>query len=170
MWTPELIAASDYEGWVAWIDGSPIFEAVPWNPKLLQLAPGMTEQAVRFDDRQTMDWKNVPGEKVERFELYFCRQHWQGQPVLQMDRQPGHHAVRFVQLKLGGIAVGANLEQSRLGLIGYRVGYWDPIRNVCEMYEYLRNGQMTKLPIVGDPCAPRPHGHGYAPVVMGRET
>jgi hypothetical protein len=36
------------------------------------------------------------------------------------------------------------------------------------MYEYLRNGQMTKLPIVGDPCLPRPQGHGYAPIVMGK--
>lgn len=170
MTTPESIAASDYEGWVAWVDGSPIFERVPWNPNLLQIVTGASEQAVRFEDRNTTEWRDVPNQKIERFELYFDRAHWQNQPVIRMDREPGHHAVRFIQLKLGGLAVGGNLLQRRLGLIGYRIGYWDPLRNVCEMYEYLRNGKMTKLPIVGDPCLPRPHGHGYAPVVMGRET
>lgn len=170
MLTPESLAASDFEGWVAWIDGTPLFERVPHNPTLLGLVAGARETATRRADRATLEWRDVPADRVDRFELYFGREHWPDQPVIRIDREPGHHALRFVQMKMGGLVVGADVEQGRLGLVGYRVGYWDPLRRVCEMYEYRRNGTSRRTIVATtDPFAPRPAGLGLARETVGKE-
>ena len=164
------IVESDYEGWVAWVDGHPIFEAVPWNARLLPLVAGARELPTRFGGRQTMEWKRVPAEQLTRFELYFARAVYPNQPVIRFDREPGGD-VRFIQMKMTGALVTT---PARLGLIGYRVGYWQRGRRhpkgglgFCAMWEVYRDGRIIELEPVRDPFAPKPEGHGYAPAVLG---
>jgi hypothetical protein len=160
------LAESDYEGWVAYIDGVPIFEHAPRNPALLQAAGNGHQPNIA--DRATLPWREVPTARVDRLELYYARGHVQSQPAIRLQRPPGADHIRFIQLKMGGIAFGPGLRRPvRLGLMGYRVGYWDPRAQRCEMWEIGRDGKVEKLRDVKDPCAPKPVGHGYAREVLG---
>ena len=167
----ESLVPDGYEGWVAWIDGVPIFESVPHNPKLLQLAPGMVQQLVRPEARSAMQWKRVPNQKIDRFELFYARDRIPKQPVIRFDKEPNAN-VRFLQMKMGGLLGNVPL---RLGLNGYRVGYWAPERKhpkggigFCQMWEIRRDGTVIDLEPVCNPFLSRVEGGlGYAPEVAG---
>lgn len=161
------IAESDYEGWVAWVEGSPIFEAEPFNVKLAPLFDEKLGRPARKETHQTLDWKKVPNEKIERLDLYFARKVYKNQPVIRIDKEPGHNWVRFVQMKLGSMIFGPTEGARRLGISGYRIGYWDTRRNICEIFEYHRDGTTKQLPPVANPFLPKPQGFGYSRSVIG---
>lgn len=169
------IRDSGYQGWVVYVDGSPIFEAVPHQPRLLQPARGSIVLPPRRPDRNTMEWKNLPHDRVHRLELYFARHRLTSQPAIRIDRQPGNPDMRFLQSKLGGVAIGAgagnsrdrlDVGQQRLGVVGYRVGFWNPAANECRLFELTRD-TTRDLGSVLHPCWPAPLGFGIAPWVVG---
>lgn len=159
------IIASGYEGWVAWIDGSPIFEAVPVQSMLAPVASGLHVTATRPMNRAVREWKDLPNGQIDQLELYFARDKFPGQPVFRVWREPGSD-VRMIQMKLGGV-VFMGTSQQRLGVIGYRVGFWNRHQMLCQVWEFRRDGSRIELPPVRDPTLPRPEGYGYAPHVVG---
>lgn len=158
------LAESSYEGWVAWVDGNPIFEHIEDAPGMLTAIVAMPR---RVEDRNTTSWKKLDTRRIERFELYFARAYVPDQPMIRIDREPGYPHLRFIQMKLGGIVWGAGVRPGRLGINGYRVGYWDDRRMECRIWEALRDGSLTELNKVKNPLLPRPLGHGYSPDVLG---
>jgi len=176
MITTEALRASSYEGWVAWLkDGSPIFEAVPFLPKLKQAIAGGLEFAYRKESRNTMDWIKVPFKQIDRLELYFDRSAGRPQPAIMLAREPNAE-LRFFQMKMGSLVVSAGINvlgndgngQMRTGIVGYRIGYYNEQLQFSQMWE-IRRGvkQIKEYPVVGHPCWPRPHGYGLNPVVVG---
>lgn len=106
----DSIAASDYEGWVAYLgDGTPIYEEVRHSAKRGSLIRDGIELAARPADRQTMEWRDLPMDRIWRVELYFARGRWgktgRDQPVCQIDRVPDDPDFRFIQFKRASKAV-----------------------------------------------------------------
>jgi hypothetical protein len=174
MLTTEALRASSYEGWVAWVNGQPIFEAVPLNPRLAQLAPGAATQMTRQPGRNVMDWDDVPNERIDLLEVYFDRGFRKEQPALMIAKNPGADLC-FFQMKTTGMVVNVGVlahaqhrGQERTGVHGYRIGYFDRKQNFSMMWEVQRGvWQPKEYPIVGHPCWPRPHGYGLNPTIMG---
>jgi hypothetical protein len=175
----ESLAASGYEGWVAYVDGSPIFEARPANVSLAQLIPGAVDQ-VRAAARDTVEWRDLPQERVQAVELYAFHGHWGEQPILRIDREPGFPQMRFIQMKLRGLIVPTHGARGleRTGIAGYRIGYYNPPRAEYDLLELTPQyrSQMDPAggfrppgapPLKGHPCWPRPHGFGLAPHTVG---
>lgn len=191
--TPDQIRESTFEGWVAWLDGTPayvngqlvgydvctpIFEAVPHNPALLPVVPGTHQVPVRQANRNTLDWKLVPHERIVQLELYAFRGAYPKQPVIQITKLPGHD-MRWIQFKRGGIVVpaamhaGETMGQRRLGTTAYVIGYWDRTVGEARLLEVsARGGKIEQLGLDGrnHPCWPRPLGFGISPVVLGLKT
>lgn len=167
---------SDYEGWVAYVDSSPIFEAAPHDPRLAQAIHGARTLPHRRVARNTLDWKDLPHERVHRLEVYFCRQSFPRQPVVRIDRMPGQ-VLRWIQLKMGGLVLnaGAGIREpfgagvQRLGIVGYRIGWWNPAARECRLLEVTPRG-VKDLGTRQHPCEPAPRGFGLAPHVVGLET
>jgi hypothetical protein len=189
------LAASDYVGWcVHVLDGAsnvvPIFEHVSFADSLSKGGAGLAQPIAgafllphRREDRQTMKFENVPHTRAQRLELYFAR-HKLEQPAVKIDREPGAD-VRFFQMKMGGVVVqsgaggrtGDGPGQQRLGVAGYRVGYWDRRHNKAEMVEVKANGEKRLIGPVKHPCLPRIElpggelspdgGFGLNPTILG---
>ncbi len=189
MLTTKALALSSYEGWVAWVDGIPIFEKFDTAPRRIKLIPGATDGDQRAAARNCMEWPDLPHDKVQRVELYFDRaQRHLEQPRLSLMKEPGAD-LRFFQMKMSGVVVqtygfknkvpeaklssnelhreGYPMGQHRLGIIGYRIGYWNRRAEFAEMWEVVRGQIRTRLPPVAHPCWPAPHGYGLAPRVVG---
>ena len=173
---------SDYEGWIAYIDGVPIFEHVDFKQAasggagLAQPAPGSLVLPYRGLNRSTRPWKEIRGQPIDRVELYFAREALgnAGQPILRFDRPPGDCGARFIVLSIGGLVLSARAEvkakkvtaleragargQERLGRVGYRMGYWIAAQHECTLYEVLRNGRISQMGPVRHPCWPKPRG------------
>jgi hypothetical protein len=166
------IAESDYEGWVAWIGDTPIFEHVEYNPKLLSLISDIPHLMFRGKNRNTMEWKQLPHDRLTRVELYFAKDKYPDQPAWRCDRDP-ELEMRFIQMKLGSVVIATDTiaggGQHRTGVVGYRMGFWIPGRKECQMWEVTRT-ELTYMGEVKDPCAPRPEGFGLAPFVIGRKA
>ncbi len=175
------LAPSDYIGWVAYVDGVPIYEHVPnlqastkGGGEMAQPVAGALLMPYRKIERNCMDWKQVPYDRVQRLEIYFGRE-WispRNQPPIRLDR--GNPALRFIQFKRGAIIVqagaGAGFDgggQMRSGVLSYIGGYWDPLHGRSELWEVGRtptpNGQMLHQMTEGHPCWPRPDGFGLGP-------
>lgn len=155
------IRDSDYIGWVAYVDGQPIFEAVRRPVGAYQLAATAPDAPIhRAEDRRTMQWRDLPHERVERVELYWARGQL-SQPAFRIDRAPDCHTMRFLQMKRGGISVPtqAGERPTRHGLVAYVIGYWDPARPLAELWE-IGDREVRKLGAVKDPWAPKPEGFG----------
>lgn len=200
MYTPTMIAESDYEGWVGWVDGAPvlnpstnglvawdgctpIFEEVPHQPTLFPLAHGLEDRArnVNFGDRKTLDWKQLPHERVMILELYAFRNTYGNQPLVTLYRNVNRD-VRWIQFKRGSIVVPGGLvtkernedkfgtSQRRTGINSWCVGYWDRTVGQCEMIEFFAAGgepQRWSHDGANHPCWPKPMGFGLSPVVLG---
>lgn len=166
------LAESDYEGWVAWVDDVPIFEHVEYNPKLLPLVSDAKMVEYRGKANNTLEWKDLPHNKLTRVELYFAREKYPNQPVWRADREPGLE-MRFIQMKMGSVVLATDALQTRgvqrTGVVGYKIGIWVPQRQECQMWEITRS-EMNFMGKVKDPCAPRPEGFGLSPHVIGRKS
>lgn len=184
------LSESDYEGWVAWLDGTPlvidgepagyanclpVFEAVVLDPARLKTIEGVTERGARHRGRQTLEWRDLPHERVSFLELYAFRSVYRRQPVVQIQRPAGHD-VRFIQFKKGGVAVSAGMGvggggQARTGVHSYVVGFHNSTTRQAATYEVKRTGGMPKetvLPEGVHPCWPRTVGGlGLSPMVFG---
>jgi hypothetical protein len=196
VYTQESIASSGYEGWVVWLDGTPvrnpggvllgydnsipIFEAVPHNPHLLNIAEGTgQEQEVRAISRQTMDWEDVPHDRINTLEYYGFRGAWD-QPVCTITKIPDHR-VRWIQFKCAAMIVQTVIlddsrgdetghGQQRTGVTAVVLGYWDQTVGEAKMLEFKRNG--SKGDIIefsgrNHPCWPKPLGFAIGPHVLG---
>lgn len=187
MYTAQSIAESDYEGWVVWLGDQPIFESAPMLPGLLPSATGAKVLPLRHGGRSTMDWKEIPMEKANRFELYFSRDTYPDQPVFRVDKEPESVNTRFIQMKMGGIVVhtadqpkkekegfqltrelGITRGQERLGIVGYKVGFWVPEREDCQLWEFTREN-WKHLGKRKSPISAPPLGFGLSTATMGRE-
>jgi hypothetical protein len=176
------IAGAGYIGWVVWIDGSPIFQSVPHNAKLAQASSSAYVQPVNRADRNTVDWKDLPQAKLSRFELYGLREFYPKQPLFRMDRPPGAPEVRWTCLTMQGIAIGTGgglFGQTRTGIAGWRVGWFNPALDEFDLWEITRKHRRRMSPagdylpndgpaLKGHPCAPRPRGFGLALDVFGK--
>lgn len=185
-------AAAGYEGWVAWVnDGGPIpvpiFEANPIIPTLAPLIRGAKRLPVRPVERNVKMWDALDQTKIQRLDLFFYPTVYD-QPAWRVDREPGFTHMRFIQMKMGGLRINAyegdpretegllSTGVARTGLTGYRVGYWDTLRNISEIYE-ITLMHRTSLGVRGCPCNPRPrenetldikrHGWALSPHVVG---
>ncbi len=169
--TPESIAESSYEGWVAWVGGtairnpatmglvgwencSPIFEAVEHNPGLAQIIGGLRDRLPMPRTRRSMDWKELPHEEVKILQLYAFRQTYGNeQPLLTLVRNVDRDT-RWIQTKSRGLVLpsthiakgdaresGGVTGQARTGIISWRLGYWDRTIGQCEMVEYFADGR-----------------------------
>lgn len=168
------IAESNYEGWVAWVDGVPIFEKSVATPKLgmANHAPGQFVLPQRAEGRNVMDWKDLPHEKIDMVDLYLAREniHWT-QPCWSVPRLPDCQ-IAYIMLKMGGVVLhtrpGATSGQERLGnASGYKMGFWIPSANECRMWEITRK-QITPLGVKQDPHSPRPTGFGISHAAIHR--
>jgi hypothetical protein len=155
------------------VNNQPIFEAVPFSPKLIQAMPGGVEYSYRRESHNTMDWSKVPHDRLDRVELYFDRAFKRDQPAIVLERVPGAK-LRFFQLKMGSLVANAGLNvaeqkgQVRTGIVGYRLGYYNETLGFAQMWEIRKHvWQIKEHPIVGHPCWPRPLGYGLAPFVLG---
>ena len=181
--TSSTIAASGYEGWVAWMPSGPVFEKSDFATGLTPVATGAPADIIRRGDNRTKDWYELEANMIERLELYFAREQFSDQPAFRADREPGASNTRFIQLKMGGIvvrtfpgggrdALSASREitrgQERLGVSGYKVGYWVPERNECHMWQFLRNS-VTDLGVRDNPTSDPPLGFGLIARTMGVE-
>lgn len=189
----DSIRESDYEGWVAWVDGepayvgdklvgfknaTPLFESIPHNPRLIQVASGLPDRAPRLPTRQVIDWKQLPHERVVMLELYAFRDVYSRQPVIQIQRQPGRD-LRWIQYKKSGLIAHAGHRdrrreieggQARTGITMWMIGYWDRTVGQCQIFGVpARGGEWDRLEFDGSnhPCWPRPLGFGLSPVVLG---
>ncbi len=197
MYTQEMIAQSDYEGWVAWVDGTPIinpatngligwhgstpiFEKVVHAPGRASIADGMVERATRTADRTTMDWKELPHEHVRELELYAFRDVRDVQPLVTLTAN-ANRDVRWIQYKTGAVVVPAVTQigrvldrqttaQRRVSIGAWRVGYWDRTVGQCEMIEFYADGRdphRYNHSGSNHPCWPKPMGFALAPFVLG---
>ena len=175
------IAQSGYVGWVAWIDGSPVFQEVPVNFALANTSLGGTTIASRSRDRRTVDWKDLDQTKIERLEVYGFHDHYTDQPLMRIDRQPGATELRFACLTMQGLAFGPGIVgQERTGLAGWKIGWYNPALKEYDLWEIKRESRQRLNPsgsppylhangnaCKGHPCWPRPYGFGIAPYVFG---
>ncbi len=190
--THTSIAESGYEGWVAWLDGTPvrnpagdltgyddatpIFERIPHNPHLANLALGAgVERIFRGGGRKTMHWGDVPQERVNWLEIYGFRYAY-SQPICQLMRQPGR-SMRWIQFKKGALILqtlvcavdeeGTGVE--RTGLTSWVIGFWDRTVGQAKLLEFRRDGSKSVLAYEGSnhPCWPKPLGFGLGPHVLG---
>lgn len=175
------IAESGYIGWVVYVDGSPIFQAVPVNVALKQLHADAYYPERRPADRNTVDWKDLPHARIDRLELYGFHDDYTDQPLFRMDREPGAD-VRYCCMAMAGIAVGTDpylLEgQVRTGIAGWKLGWFNVARLEYDLWEVTRQGRNRLSPaggylphegppLAGHPCWQRPYGFGLAPFVFG---
>lgn len=191
------LAESDYEGWVAWLDGRPVyadgaggpfigydacvplFEEVPSAAPYRSTVAGVQDRKARPGGRQTMVWDELPHARVMCLELYAFRDvynwggpHGNGQPMIQLTRTPGHE-VRWIQYKAGGLtlpAQGAEPGVRRTGIFSWTVGFWDVTAQEVATWELKKTGGepvKTLLPTGCHPCWPKPLGFGLAPHVLG---
>lgn len=157
MYTPEMIRESRYEGWVAWIDGTPLlnpatgglldwpgaqalFEEVPHNPLLKSTIAGATDREPQFGGRNEVDWKDLPHERTCILELYAFRHRFPKQPIAQFVRNVDQD-VRWIQMKRGAVVVNAaaitkernedrfGAKQERTGISSWVLGYWSSWMN-----------------------------------------
>lgn len=188
MYNQDSLKASSYEGWVAWIDGSPVinpttqgimgydgctalFERVKEDYKLQSLVYGGKTLETRVEDRQTIDWKELPHHRVRVLELYAFRDLYPNQPLIQISAQPNHD-IRWIQYKRGGLVLHTHGDsgQQRLGISSWVMGYWDRTAGQAELWDYpARGGKVEKKDFSGSnhPCWPRPLGFGLSPAVLG---
>lgn len=201
MYTQEGLARdSSYEGWVAWVDGhavmgpderilgydkcTALFEEIKHQPELTALVRDSKVRTPRASSRQTIEWKNLPHDRVVMLELYAFRDTYRhggafgvGQPVVSMLR-PYDHDVRWIQFKRGGVIVPSVSHrdqerggQRRTGISAWVIGYWNRTIGQAEVWEVPAAGGKwpPKLEFQGinHPCWPRPFGFGYAPHVLG---
>lgn len=187
------LARSDYVGWVAYVDNVPIYEHVPFAQGLRKGGVGLAQPTpkaqtltARAENRTTMEWRDLPHDKIQRVELYYARERVpvDRQPVIRFDREPGAD-LRFIQFKTGalltasGMATKKNQEdlkhlrmgQERIPLISWTMGYWDKRKGECVLVEVTPNadgeGCMEIYGPVPHPCWPRPIGFGLAPHTVG---
>ena len=195
-WTAAL-AASDYQGWVVYVDGAPIFEAASRIPRELNRMGGLIQE-VRQPSRNILEWDSLPPHTaIERLELYFGRETWPDhQPIFDVSRLPGS-ILYYCQFKRAtlvaeGIALhGGDLEipeadlptspVTRTGIEAYIVGCYDPAAGVTHVFEVdpavgaLRCYKCRENAKDGScqcmpfyhPCWPRPQGLGISPHVFG---
>lgn len=164
-WADGLTEAG-YEGWVAFVDEVPIFEEVRRPIGAHPLAAGAAGVVFREGAANCMEWRDLPHEKVHRFELYLRTADGKGRCVYRADRAEGSTSLRFLQMKLGGVtapggagAKSGGASPERLGTLAYRVGHWDPAVPECVLYEFFRSG-WREFGRCRDPWAPRPVGFG----------
>lgn len=181
---------SSYEGWVAYVNGEPIFERVSVHPlDIPENVIGGTRPPVR-DGRQFAEWDELQTEafrrrvgQVHRVEVYFGRQVARmSQPAIWYACNPGDR-VRFIQFKRRARlanAGGLDSPHARTGVLSYSLGYWDRATNECRLFECdpqhpavvfcplcrLGAHECACLPI-RNPCWPRPQGFGLSPHVLG---
>jgi hypothetical protein len=175
-----------YIGWVAYVDGVPIYENVPYfqasekgGPDMVQPMSGSLLLPNRQISRNCLQWEMLPHEKIQRLELWFGWDHTppHKQPVIRLDRMGPE--LRFIQYKRGAIVVDAGYAvesfgggQSRTGVQSYVMGYWDPVPNITEIIEvkaqrpFTGESPITRQAVRGHPCWPRPHGFGLGPQVV----
>lgn len=173
------LRSSDYVGWVAYVDGHAIFEAVPNGVRLATPMAGGLTLPHRPSDRHTKDWKDVPRHRLDRLEVYWLRDAFppDEQPIVQIDRPPDRR-IRFIQFKQGGVLVpgGAathrrrhELEeelsraagQRRTGILSWTVGYFDREKQKSELWKLVpanpnHAAQVFHAGPVRHPCWPRP--------------
>lgn len=198
-WASSL-ARSDYIGWAAYVEGTPLMEHVAYleglsggGNGLAQPVPGALVIPPRPLARNVVKWRDVPQRQVERLELYFARHVVppSAQPVVRLDRPAGTE-VRWIMFKSGGavlrsVAVSKDVPkaalrdlpeawrgQERLGVTAYTVGYWAPKLEEAQMVEVRRNIQSPRDILhhgpVRHPCWPRPHGFGLTPEAVGLQA
>ncbi len=177
------VAASDYEGWLVYLDdGTPIFEAVRRDPKLISVVKGGVDTVERPVGRNCLEWKDLPHSRIARVEVYY-RRGLADQPCFRVDRHPGQHAIRFLVTRKGGMVAYAGAQadprdkqrtegQHRLGFTGYQFVIWNPTTrdpdHMCQRYDIDRTKGVSRRPEVRlHPCAPKPFGFGYAPELFG---
>ncbi len=168
------LAKSKYEGWSVLLrDGSRLYEANVWNPSLAQLHRHARSKPIRRTSRDTMDFMDVPNDQIMQLEIYFARELGETQPCYLVQREPGNDYIRFIQYKMGGVAVGSGHSeadpmkgQMRTGIYGYKAGTFNWKLMQCVMSEITARG-VTPMPIVAHPCWPRPLGHGISPLAVG---
>lgn len=180
---------SDYNGWVVYIDGVPIYEHVPYFQASAYGGLGYAQPLAdslllpnRPTSRNCLDWKLLPHAQITRVEIYFGRE-WtppHNQPVIRLDRAGPD--LRFIQYKRGSILVNAGMVkephslgegQMRTGCTHYIVGYWDPVPNITELITVGRSVDpitgdvpLKREAVKGHPCWPRPNGFGLAPNIV----
>lgn len=186
------LANSDYIGWVAYVDGSPIHEHVPFaqglrkgGVGLAQLTPDAKGLPARPENRNTMEWRDLPHERVHRVELYWARENVppSHQPVIRLDRPQGAD-VRFIQFKRAALLTSAGFAakrdaadlkdlrsgQERIPLISWTIGVWDKRASeavLLEVFPDRTEGYVEVHGPVPHPCWPRPVGFGLAPHTVG---
>jgi hypothetical protein len=184
------LAYSDYEGWVAYTAEGPIFERVPFSQAsakggygLAQPIPGAVLPTTREADRNTVEWRDLPHDKILRVELYWARHRVEPsrQPVVRLDRPVGMN-VRFFQFKTGGVLIQGGQSsgvpvshnvfkdlsrgQERTGIIAWTVGYWDKDNGEAKLVEVTKTEIIQRGPVC-HPCWPTPYGFGLSPQAVG---
>lgn len=147
-----------------------LLEAVPFGYGLAPLLDGAEDLPVRPEGRGVVPWEKVPQEKVQAMALFFGRDlangRHQAQPAVLMVRPPGMAHVRFVCLKLGGLGIRAQIgtegepkePMGRVGIYGYRVGWYDPVANTATVVEVNRARGQRVLECTRHPCWPKRWG------------
>ena len=175
------LAASTYEGWVAWVDQTasvwtPIYEVRPHNPGLIQVGADMRkpeEEAVRSRGRQTMDWRDVCRDpklmgRIQLLAVFGFYGLYDHQPLAVVQRNsPG---AWFLNYKQRGLQVhhGDGPGQQRTPILWYRIGFWEreltkPMWSIVEVTPEKR-GTITRP---GRPWDPGPEGLGLDPKLCG---
>lgn len=169
MYSPDSIRDSTYEGWVAWIDGTPVinpatngligydgvtalFERVDDNPLLSAIATELDHLAPtpKRPDRQTVDWAQLPHARVCQLELYAFRSAYKKQPLVSITRNHNHQ-VRWIQYKRGGLLINSasvvgkdkdliEPKVRRTGVTAYVIGYWDMTAGEAKYWEVPASG------------------------------
>lgn len=165
----EHIAASDYEGWVAYVEGSPLYQAVDRPKKAPPIIESMDQGIYRPEGPRTLSWKELPHAKVHRVEIWM-REESQGPLRFRLDRSPDNPHMRFILMNVGAVVAdqAGGTGQRRLPpLRRYRVGYWDPRRPLAQLWIVQRGAQIEKYGACTDPFAPRPKGWGLNRTALG---
>lgn len=162
----------------AWQGGTPIFEAVRKDPSLDSVLPGARDQARRQAGRRTLEWEDLPQDRVVRLELYFARDVWD-QPCARLDRAEGFAGDsrwRWIQYKHRSKVVPAHRESildgpTRTGIQKWTVGC---VRPMADGWGAVRvefdpsTGEQRQEEIRAHPCWPTTAGGwGLAPHVLG---
>lgn len=180
------VAGTDYEGWLAWVEGQPIFEAVP-----LHAQPVVSGGAdvYRAESRRVMDWTKLPHMKIERLALFFLRPLYRAeqQPIWSVWREL-ESDVRLIQFKRRSLVLPANSDQSpgRTRVMRYTMGTWCPSATPhpeCRLWDIQANPPKGAaimqeregprrhpcwpLPGRGEAFDPLRHGFGLGPQVVG---
>jgi hypothetical protein len=174
------IGTTGYIGWVVWVDNVPIFQSVPTNFGLKQPALGAYYPNTRHADRNTLDWKDLPHDRVQRLELYGFHDFYTHQPLFRMDKPADAlDVVRYACMTMGGVAFGGHLSgPARTGIAGWKLGWLNTRLMEYDIWKITREGRFRidnngehlpegGAPHKGHPCWPRPHGFGIGPHVFG---